>query len=80
VNASVMTLEEIRVAGLRALSRDLGAVGLVRFLQQFEMGSGDYTAERHQWLDGNTVQDVVQQIKERRQAYGDSSSGISTVA
>jgi hypothetical protein len=80
VNASVMTLEEIRVAGLRALSRDLGAVGLVRFLQQFEMGSGDYTAERHQWLDGNTVQDVVQQIKERRQAHGDSSSGTSTVA
>ena len=72
MDASVMTLEEIRVAGLRALSRDLGAVGLVRFLQQFEMGSGDYTTERYQWLDGETVRDVIRQIKERRQAQDDS--------
>jgi hypothetical protein len=72
VDASVMTLEEIRVTGLRALSRDLGAVGLVRFLQQFEMGSGDYTTERDQWLAGDTVQDVVRQIKGRRQADDDS--------
>jgi len=75
MDSSVMTLEEIRVAGLRALARDLGAVGLVRFLQQFEMGSGDYTTERGQWLDGYTVQDVVRQIKERRQADSDSSVG-----
>ena len=69
---SAMTLEEIRVAGLRALSRDLGAVGLVRFLQQFEKGSGDYTTERHQWLDGHTIGDVIRQIKEQRQAANDS--------
>jgi hypothetical protein len=62
-----MTLEEIRLAGLRALYRDLGAVGLVRFLQQFETGHGDYTAERHAWLDQDTVQDIVQQIKDRRE-------------
>ena len=49
MDATEMTLEEIRLAGLRALSRDLGAVGLVRFLQQFETGYGDYTAERHRW-------------------------------
>jgi hypothetical protein len=62
-----MTLEEIRLVGLRALYRDLGAVGLARFLQQFEMGHGDYTTERHAWLDEYTVQDVVEQMKERRQ-------------
>jgi hypothetical protein len=72
-----MTLEEIRLAGLRALSRDLGAVGLVRFLQQFEMGSGDYTTERDQWLAEDTVQDVVRQIEERRQAAGDSREEIA---
>ena len=26
---------------------------MVRFLQQFEMGTGDYTAERWRWLDGD---------------------------
>ena len=68
MDATAMTLEEIRLAGLHALSRELGAVGLVRFLQQFETGHGDYTTERHDWLDKDTVQDVIQQIKERRKA------------
>jgi hypothetical protein len=45
-----MTPEGLRQAGLAALRRDLGVAGMVRFLQQFEMGSGDYTAERWQWL------------------------------
>ena len=72
MDVSVMTLEEIRLAGLQALSRDLGAVGLVRFLQQFETGSGDYTTARYHWLGGDTVQDVVHQIRERRQANDDA--------
>ncbi len=67
MDATTMTLEEIRLAGLRALSRELGTVGLVRFLQQFETGHGDYTMERHDWLDKDTVQDIVQQIRERRE-------------
>jgi hypothetical protein len=45
-----MTPEALRQAGLDALRRDLGAAGMARFLQQFEMGSGDYTAERWLWL------------------------------
>jgi hypothetical protein len=67
VDVTAMTQEEIRLAGLRALSRELGTVGLVRFLQQFEIGHGDYTTERHEWLDGDTVQSVVKQIRERRE-------------
>jgi hypothetical protein len=39
-----MTLNEIRAKGLAALARELGPTGYVRFLQQFEAGSGDYTA------------------------------------
>jgi hypothetical protein len=73
MDVKTMTLEQIRTAGLRALSRELGAVGLVRFLQQFETGYGDYTAERHEWLDRDTVQDVVQQIRERRETDDVSS-------
>jgi hypothetical protein len=61
-----MTLEQIRLTGLKALSRDLGPVGLVRFLQQFETGHGDYTAERHRWLGEATVEDLAQQIKRQR--------------
>ena len=45
------TLEEIRQTGLRALRERLGRAGMIRFLQQFETGSGDYARERHAWVD-----------------------------
>lgn len=34
---------EIRKKGLEALNNALGLIGMIRFLQQFESGSGDYT-------------------------------------
>jgi hypothetical protein len=37
-----MTVEEIRRRGLEALRRELGRAGMIRFMQQFEAGSGDY--------------------------------------
>jgi hypothetical protein len=61
-----MTLEEVRVAGLKALSRELGPVGMVRFLQQFETGSGDYTEERHTWLGDPAVDELVKRIGKGR--------------
>ena len=36
--------DEIHQAGLEALHRELGLVGMVRFIQQFDQGSGDYIA------------------------------------
>ena len=45
-----MTSESLREAGLAALQRELGAAGAARFIQQFELGRGDYTAERWTWL------------------------------
>ena len=67
MNAATMTLEQIRLTGLKALSRDLGAMGLVRFLQQYEIGYGDYTTERHLWLGERTVQEIAQEINRRRE-------------
>jgi len=61
-----MTLEEIREAGLKALLRELGPVGMVRFLQQFETGKGDYSVERHEWLGKFDVDTIVQEIQKRQ--------------
>ncbi len=61
-----MTPIELRRQGLAVLRKELGYVGMVRFLHQFDAGSGDYTKERHQWQDGLTVADIVAQIQERR--------------
>ncbi len=64
----VMPLEQIRLIGLKALVRDLGSVGMVRFLQQFETGQGDYTAERHMWLGKRTVRELAEEIGRQHKA------------
>jgi hypothetical protein len=63
---STMTPEALRQAGLDALRRDLGAAGMARFLQQFEMGRGDYTTERWQWLDPNADVNSLARTMEQR--------------
>jgi hypothetical protein len=57
------TLEQIRREGLAALKEHLGVAGMVRFLQQFENGSGDYATERRDWVDETSLEDI-QQIAE----------------
>ena len=46
IDGSTATPAELRRAGIDALVRALGPVGMARFLQQFEPGHGDYTAAR----------------------------------
>lgn len=41
-----MKQTEIRKTGYRALVDALGVVGMLRFLQQLDTGSGNYTQER----------------------------------
>jgi hypothetical protein len=48
-----LTQDEIYRQGLQALRDRLGRAGMIRFLQQFERGSGDYARERHDWVDRN---------------------------
>ena len=42
---------EIRTVGMQALKDVLGPVGMVRFMQQFDLGYGDYTKERQNEVD-----------------------------
>ncbi|HAK89355.1 MAG TPA: hypothetical protein DHV16_00425 [Nitrospiraceae bacterium] len=56
----------LRKAGLEAIAKALGPLGMVRFLQQFEGGTGDYTKERERLLKGLSVQDIVSEIKSKR--------------
>ena len=66
MNVRTMTSEQIREAGLEALERKLGPLGMVRFLQQFESGKGNYTAERHRWLGKPDVRTLSAKIRSRR--------------
>lgn len=62
----MMTPLEINRIGHQALVESLGFDGMVRFLRQFESGDGDYTQERHQWLDAFTVDDIFEHIEQRQ--------------
>jgi hypothetical protein len=53
-----LTLDQIRRKGLAALRRELGKAGMIRFLQQFATGSGDYARERHAWVDQTSLDDI----------------------
>ncbi len=53
-----LTLEQIRNKGLAALRRELGKAGMIRFLQQFETGSGNYARERHAWVDQTSLDEI----------------------
>jgi len=61
-----MTLEQIRIQGFEILERHLGPDGMIRFLQQFETGWGDYTKERHQWLKETSVEALAEKIVKQR--------------
>jgi hypothetical protein len=47
-----MTDEEFKQHVLEIPHRDMGVYGLARFLRVSHAGYGDYTKDRHQWLDG----------------------------
>jgi hypothetical protein len=47
----------LRQLGIEALTKALGPVGMVRFMRQFDMGSGNYTEEREALLSGITMED-----------------------
>lgn len=61
-----MSPEQIRSAGIEVLTKSMGAVGMTLFLRQFDMGSGDWTRERHSVLKEKSVSEIVSKIKQTR--------------
>ena len=59
------TINEIRKEGLEVLAKALGPIGMVRFVQSFDLGRGDYTKERSKWLS-ESLDDIFKEIKEKR--------------
>lgn len=58
-----MTQNQIREKGLEALSQHLGVAGMIRFLQQSELGWGNYTEEREQWLGDPDLKEIAKKIQ-----------------
>jgi len=52
----------LRKAGLDALTKELGPLGMALFMLQFDVGYGDYTAERDDLLKDITLEDVEREL------------------
>jgi hypothetical protein len=61
-----MTPVELNQKGFKALVDALGYVDAVRFLKQFDNGSGDYTQERKQWLDYLSLDEIWANLQQQQ--------------
>jgi hypothetical protein len=62
----MMTPVELNRKAFKVLVDALGYDDAIRFIRQFDNGSGDYTKERHQWLDKFTIEDIWTQIQQQQ--------------
>ena len=51
LNVNLSNPIEIRNVGIKALQEALGPVEMVKFMQQYDMGYGDYTKEKQEQPD-----------------------------
>jgi hypothetical protein len=54
---TVKDLEDIKTEGLKALKDKLGAVGMIKFIQIYSNGNGDYTQDKNEYLKNVTIED-----------------------
>jgi hypothetical protein len=57
----------IRKMGIDALTKELGPAGMAYFIQQYDRGEGDYTAEREKLLAGVTMESLLNELEAMRQ-------------
>ena len=61
---TVRELEKIRRDGLKALKDKLGVEGMIKFLQMYSDGKGDYTEERKEVLKDMDKEDLQKFLRE----------------
>ena len=61
---TVRELEKIRRDGLKALKDKLGVEGMIKFIQMYSEGTGDYTEERKEILRNLDKEDLKKFLRE----------------
>jgi hypothetical protein len=62
----IQPMSELTNRARHALVQELGTVDAMRFLNQFRVGSGNYTMERDQLFKGESVKSIAASIKAQR--------------
>jgi hypothetical protein len=66
ISTDRMSDEDFERHAFALLERELGLDGLARFLRLNRSGTGDYTRDRHRWLGGKTIEDIMAEVKSRQ--------------
>ena len=53
----------IRKIGLEVLTKELGPLGMVMFMRQYDKGYGNYTEERDDLLKDMTIEDIERELE-----------------
>jgi hypothetical protein len=53
----------IRKAGIEVLTKELGPLGMVLFMRQYDSGNGNYTEERDELLKDITVEGLERELE-----------------
>lgn len=61
---TVRELEKIRREGLKALKDKLGVEGMIKFIQMYSDGNGDYTKEKYENDEDITIEDFEKFLAE----------------
>lgn len=63
-------LAEITREAIRVLCQEIGVVNTARFMSQFTVGYGNYTEERHELLADMSLDDIVSEMKRKKEHPG----------
>ncbi len=55
---------QIKLLGYQILKNELGISGLIRFMQQFDTGHGNYVKDREEWQKEYDVDSLVTAIND----------------
>ena len=60
--------------GFSALVEKLGMADAVRYVQLMEPNRGDYTRDRHEWLDNLSDDEIARSVKKAQKKQGKRGS------
>ncbi|MGB8261511.1 MAG: hypothetical protein WCE75_14215 [Terracidiphilus sp.] len=58
-----MTDQQLDRYALAVLAKELGPLGMARYLRMHGMTTGDYTRDRHLWLDRLTIEEIIDKAR-----------------
>lgn len=66
MNIQAKPLSEITQKAIEVLTKEIGIVDTIRFLNQFTTGYGDYTKEREALFKDLTLDEILSTIQKER--------------